>query len=163
MGKIIKNGFDFMRYTNAGLIRKVDDIPVLKNELITLSESKTHMEMSKYAVLLAEHILDISGTERCAEIETCLIVNTKWQNKEATFQDARSVAGVMNDFAREEKDSVKVKVFQAMAQVAATPHVRWHALAASEYAVVIMNLMYQKNLDKVREEREWQIGLMNSV
>jgi hypothetical protein len=47
-----------------------------------------------------------------------------------------------------------------MGQVAATPHVRWHALVASEYAIVITNLMYPKDFDKVREERELQIKLM---
>ncbi len=45
MGKIIKDGFHFMEYVNSGLIRKTNDIPEFKNELITLSELKTHIEM----------------------------------------------------------------------------------------------------------------------
>ena len=163
MGKIIKDGFMFMEYANAGLIRKVDDILELKYELITLSETKTHVEMSQYALLLAEHILNFSGVERCQAIENCFIINKKWQEGEAKFQEARDVAGVMNDLAREEKDMIKVKVLRAMAQVAATPHVKWHALGASEFAVVIINLLYPKDFDKVREEREFQIHLMETV
>ncbi len=163
MGKIIKNGFDFMKYANSRLIRKIDDIPELKNKLITLSELKTHIEMSKYALLLAEHILDVSGIQRLKVIEECFTISEKWQNKEAKFQDALEVAGMINSLAREEKNIIKVKALRAMGQIAATPHVRWHALVASEYTVVIVNLMYPKNLDKVREERELQIELMEKV
>lgn len=163
MGKIIKNGFEFMRYVNSGLIRKIEDIPELKNKLITLSESKTHVEMSKYALLLAEHLLNMTGTERTEVIEDCFSVNIKWQNKEVKFQDALKVAGKLNTLAREEKNLIRAKVFRAMGQVAATPHVRWHALVVSEYAIVIINLLYPQNFDKVREEREFQIELMNQI
>lgn len=163
MGKIINDGFAFMEYANAGLIRKVDDIPELKHELIALSELKSHVEMSRYALLLAEHILEVSGLERSEAIEACFAVNRKWQAKEVHFQEARNVAGAINDLAREEKDPAKVKALRAMGQIAATPHVRWHALAASEYAVVVINLLYPKDFDKVREKRELQIKLMKSV
>jgi hypothetical protein len=149
-----------MEYVNARLIRKIDDSPELKSELITLSETKTHIELSKYALLLAGHILDMSGVKRIAEIEECIAVNIRWQNKEAYFQEGRNAAGVVNALARDEKDPIKAKVLRAMGQVAATPHVRWHSLAASEYAVVVVNLMFPKDLDKVREERETQIRLM---
>jgi hypothetical protein len=149
MGKVIKDGFHFMEYVNSRLIRKIDDIPELKSELLMLSESKTHVELSKYALLLAEYILDMSGVERTAEIEECLAVNIRWQNKEAHFQEGRNAAGVVNALARDEKDPVKIKVLRSMGQVAATPHVRWHSLAASEYAVVVVNLMFPK--DRVKK------------
>ncbi len=152
-----------MEYVNSGLIRRTDDIPELKNRLITLSESKTHIELSKYALLLAEHILNISGMERSAVIDACFSVVAKWQDKEARFQDALQVAGMINSLAREEKNPIKAKALRAMGQVAATPHVRWHALAASEYAIVMVNLMYPNNFDKVKEERELQIALMANV
>jgi len=163
MGKIIKDGFQFMAYVNSGLIRKIDDHPDLKNKLITLSESKTHIEMSKYALLLAEHILNLAGFERSLVIEECFEINIKWQNKEVKFKEALQVAGKMNRLARNEKNPLHAKVLRAMGQVAATPHVKWHALVVSEYAIVIINLLYPKNLEKIKEEREFQIELMNQV
>ena len=163
MGKMIKDGFAFMAYANAGLIRKVEDIPLLKTELITISEGKTHLQMSRYAVLLGRHILDFSGVQTTPEMEACLAINAKWQAKQAKFQDARDTADVVNRLARDEKDPVKTKVLRAFGQVAATPHVKWHALVASEYAVVITNLLYPKDFDKVKREREWQIECMKGV
>lgn len=163
MGEIIKNGFDFMERANAHLIRKIDDIPELKNKLITLSEAKTHIEMSEYALLLIDHILDVSGIEHSNEIEECITVIKRWQRKEATFQEARDVAGALNGLARDENDPVKIKAYRALGQAAVTPHVKWHALVASEYSVVVINLLYPGNLDRVKEEREFQIKLMQSV
>lgn len=163
MGKIIKDGFQFMSYVNSGLIRKIDDLPELKNRLITLSETKTHIQMSRYSLLLGEHIFKVSGIERSLAMEECFTINTKWQNGEVRFQDALQVAGKMNTFARAERNPVHAKVWRAMGQVAATPHVRWHALVVSEYAVVIINLLYPQNFEKVKEEREFQIELMKKV
>lgn len=156
-----KDGRSYMN--GVTLIRKIDDIPELKERLIDISESKSHKQMSKYSLLLAEHILEISMTEYNSDIAECFEINQKWQDGKVKFQDARNVAFKINRLAREEKDPVRVKVLRAMGQVAATPHVKWHALIASDYAVTLINLMFPKDLDKVKKEREIQIELMESV
>jgi len=157
----IKDGFSYMQTVK--VIRKIDDIPQLKQELIAASEGKSHQAMSKYSLLLAEHILKITEVERSEAIEECFAINQKWQSGEAKFQDARQVAFATNRLAREEKDPLTEKVLRAMGQVAATPHVRWHALVAAEYAVKIINLMYPGDFEKVAEERTLQIELIKSV
>jgi len=160
MGKI-KDGHEYMKIVK--VIRTIQDIPELKETLIDISESKTHKDMSKYSLLLAEHILEISGVERSDEISECFEINQKWQEGKAKFQEARNVAFKINALAREEKDPIKVKVLRAMGQVAATPHVRWHALIASDYAITLINIMYPKNLEEVKKEREFQIKLMKNI
>ncbi len=112
---------------------------------------------------MAEHILEISKLERTGDIAECFEINLKWQDGKVKFQDARNVAFKLNTLAREEKDPVRVKVLRAMGQVAATPHVKWHALIASDYAITLINLMYPKNFEEVRKERKVQIELMKSV
>jgi hypothetical protein len=160
MGKH-KDGHSYM--SCVGIIRKIDDIPELKVRLIDISESKSHKQMSKYSLLLAEHILEISKIECNSDIAECFEINLKWQEGKVKFQDARNVAFKMHTLAREEKDPVRVKVLRTMGQVAATPHVKWHALIASDYAVTLINLMYPNDLDEVKKEREIQIELMKSV
>lgn len=160
MGKH-KDGHSYM--SCVGLIRKIDDIPELKDMLIDVSESKSHKQMSVYSLLLAEHILEISKVECNSDIAECFEINKKWQEGKVKFQDARNVAFKINRLAREEKDPVRVKVLRAMGQVAATPHVRYHALIASDYAITLINLMYPKNLDEVKKERELQIEMMKGV
>ncbi len=97
------------------------------------------------------------------ELNECFDINWKWQEGKARFQEARQVAFMINRLACEEKDPVKAKVLRVLGQVAATPHVKRHALIASDYAVTLINLMYPKNLEEVRKERETQIELMKSV
>ncbi|MFP3041813.1 hypothetical protein LQZ19_08325 [Treponema primitia] len=50
-----------------------------------------------------------------------------------------------------------------MAQVTNTPHVKDHALWASDYAIKLVNKMYPNNSGEVKKEREIQIELMKSV
>ncbi|OPX46008.1 hypothetical protein CLHUN_04830 [Ruminiclostridium hungatei] len=150
---------------DVGIIRKIDDIPELKDELIAAFDSKSHSHkaISCYSLLLAQHILDLTGIRPCDAINECFDINRKWQEGKARFQEARNVAFKIHTLAREEKDPIKVKVLRVMGQVAATPHVKRHALIASDYAITLINLMFPKNLEEVRKERKIQIELMKSV
>src|SRR5690606_31408538 len=89
MGKHV-DGHSYMQKVR--LIRKIDDIPELKNRLIDIAETKSHKDMSRYSLLLAEHILEVSGVERDAAIDEAFAINEKWQAGEATFHEARQVA-----------------------------------------------------------------------
>lgn len=150
---------------DVGIIRKIDDIPELKEQLIAVFDTKchSHIAISNYSILLAEHVLEITGIEHDEEINECFEVIRKWQKGKAKFQDARNVAFRMHTLAREEKDPVKAKVYRVLGQVVATPHVKRHALIASDYAVTLINLLHPKDMEEVRKEREIQIGLMKSI
>ena len=148
---------------DVGIIRKIDDIPELKDKLIEAFDTKDHKQISQYSLLLAEHILNVTGIPKDTAIDECFVINKKWQQGTAQFQDARNVAFKIHRLAREEKDPVKTKVLRVMGQVAATPHVKRHALIASDYAITLINLMHPKNFAEVEKERNIQIALMKSV
>lgn len=155
-----KKGSDM---SDVGIIKKLDDIPELKARLVAIFDTKTHRNISQYALLLADHILQLTGTPINDALDACYRVNRRWQGGEARFQEARDVAARIHDLAREEKNPIKEKALRVMAQVAATPHVKRHALIASDYAVKVINLMHPGNLEEVKKERELQIRLMESV
>lgn len=150
---------------DVGIIKKIDDIPELKEKLIEAFDAKAgdHRAVSRYGLLLAAHVLELTGVQRDAAIGECFAVNQRWQEGRAKFQDARDAADVLLRLAREEKDPVRVKVLRVIAQVAAIPHVKRHALIASDYAIKLINLLHPKDFDEVRKEREIQIALMESV
>jgi hypothetical protein len=152
----------------AGIFKKIDDIPELRIELENIFTHKTHGEMVKYCLLLGQHILKITNIEPCNEIKESFEINKKWLNGEtgkgfAKFQIARNAAGKLLDMARDEKDLIKQKIYRVMAQIATSPHVKNHALWASDYAVKLINTLYPNNFDEVKKERAIQIELMNSV
>jgi hypothetical protein len=152
----------------AGIFRKIDDILDLRIELENICNSKGHKEMVNYGLLLGHHILIMTNTEPCDEILESFEINKKWLNGEtgkgfAKFQIARNAAGKLLGLARNEKDPIKEKMYRVIAQIANTPHVKNHALWASDYAVKLINTMYPNNFDEVKKERETQIELMKSV
>jgi hypothetical protein len=161
--------FDVIKEINyAGIFKKIDDIPDLRIELENIFNSKSHTEMVKYGLLLGQHILEMTKTKPCNEMMESFEINKKWLNGEtgkgfSKFQIARNAAGKLLDLARDEKDPIKEKIYRVMAQIANTPHVKNHALWASDYAVKLINTMYPNNLDEVKNEREIQIELMKSV
>jgi hypothetical protein len=143
----------------------IDDIPALKAKLIAAFDAKAgdHQAISRYAVLLASHLLEATNVPRDDATDACLTVNEQWQAGTVRFQAARNVGGRMLALAREERDPVRAKVLRALAQVALTPHVKRHALIASDYALKAINTLHPGDLAAARREREAQIGLMESV
>jgi len=149
--------------SNVGIIKKIDDIPELKDELIVVFESKSKKDISRYGLLLVQHVLSLTNVQPCDAINECIDISRKWQEGKATYQETRQAAAMMPDLARAEKDPVKDKVLRVVGQVTLIPHVKRHALIASEYAITLINLMYPKNLEEVRKERKIQIELMKRV
>jgi hypothetical protein len=153
----------------AGIFKKIDDIPDLRIELENIFNSKSHKEMAKYSLLLGKHILEMTNTDPCNEIILGFELNQKWQigepNKKgfAKFQESRDIAGKILTLAREEKDPIKACIYRIMAQIINTPHVKKHALWASDYAIKLINKLYPNNFDEIKKEREIQIGLIKSV
>jgi hypothetical protein len=153
----------------AGIFKKIDDIPDLRIELENIYDSKSHKEMAKYSLLLGKHILKMTNTEPCNEIILGFELNQKWQigepNKKgfAKFQESRNIAGKILILARDEKDPIKACIYRIMAQIVNTPHVKKHAIWASDYAIKLINKLYPNNFDEIKKEREIQIGLMKSV
>lgn len=156
-----------MKHTNelegVAIIKKLDDVPTLKEKLISVYETKSHKDVSRYSLLLAEHALALSGMPANETVESCFSVCRAWQEGDAKFQEARQVAFALHRLAREETDPVYVLVYRTLGQIAATPHVKRHALVASDYAVKLVNRMFPGNLEKVREMRETQIFLLEQV
>ena len=77
-----------------------------------------------------------------------------------TDQETRQAAAMIPDLARAEKDPVNAKVLRVVGQVTLIPHVKRHALIASEYAITLINLMYPKNLEEVRKKRKRKFKLI---
>jgi hypothetical protein len=149
--------------SNVGIIKRIDDIPELKDELIEVFESKTKKDISQYGLLLVQHVLNLTNVQPCSAVNECVEVIRRWQEGKASYQETRQAAAMIPDLAHAEKDPVKAKVLRIVGQVALIPHVKRHALIASEFAITLINLMYPENLEEVRKERRIQIELMRSV
>ena len=87
----------------------------------------------------------------------------KWIDGKVNYHKARNLSFEIGRCAQTEKDQIKARFFRTMAQVAASPHVKYHGLWATDFAVTLINRMYPGNMDAVRKEREKQIELIKKV
>jgi hypothetical protein len=144
-------------------VGKIDDIPELKSEFIVIYDTKSHIEMVRFCLALGQHILDVTGFQPCKEITASFEAMQKWIDGNVNYHEARNLSFEIGRLATIEKDRIKVRFFRTMAQVAATPHVKYHGLWAADFAVTLINRMYPGNREEVRKEREKQIELLKEV
>jgi hypothetical protein len=145
-------------------VGKIDDVPELRDEFIAIFDGKSKEDAVRFGLLYGRHLLDITGLEPCKEISHAFEAMQKWLDGNANYHEARNIAFQdLYRYAREEDDEVLLKFYKAMAQIACIPHVKFHALWATDFAVTLINRMYPGNLDEVKRERALQISLFESV
>lgn len=152
------NIYDYQR-----LVGKIDDISELRNRFITIYDIKSHQEMVQFCLALGQHLLDMTGFKPYDEIPASFRAMQRWLDGETNYHEARNLSFEISRLARTEKDPIKAKFLRAMAQVAASPHVKYHGLWATDFAVALINKMHPGDLDEVRKERNKQIELLNAV
>lgn len=144
-------------------VGKIQDILDLRDEFIKLFDTKNKNEMAQFGLLLAEHLYSVGGYEITTEITNAFLAVQEWLNNETNYHKARTLAGEINNLARNETDRTKAKFYRTMAQIACIPHVKFHALWACDYAIAFINRLYPNNMDAVRKERNDQIKLLNKI
>jgi len=144
-------------------VGKIDDIPELKSEFIVIYDTKSHNEMVRFCLALGQHILDVTGFQPCKEITASFESMQKWMDGNVNYHEARKLSFEIGRLATIDKDRIKVRFFRTMAQLAASPHVKYHGLWAADFAVTLINRMYPGNMEEVRKEREKQIELLKEI
>jgi hypothetical protein len=104
--------------------------------------------------------MDFSGFKTNDEITNAFAAVREWIDGKINYYKPRTLAGAINDLAREEVEPIKVKFYRTMAQIACIPHVKFHALWACDFAVALINRLHPGDLNAVRRERQTQLKLM---
>jgi hypothetical protein len=144
-------------------VGKIDDVPELKREFIVIYDTKSHKEIVQFCLALGQHILYMTGFKPNDEITASFDAMQKWIEGKVNYHEARNLSFEIGRIAQIEKDQIKARFYRTMAQVAASPHVKYHGLWATDFAVTLINRMYPGNMEEVRKEREKQIELIKRV
>lgn len=141
-------------------VGKIDDIPELRKEFITIYDKKSHKQIVQFCLLLGQHVLELTGFSPPDEVAASFEAMKKWIKGKVNYHEARNLSFEINRIARIEKDVIKVRFLRIVAQIAASPHVKYHGLWATDFAVTLINRMFPGDIDAVRKEREKQIELL---
>ncbi len=136
-------------------VGKIQDDVYLRNEFISLYEVKSHKDMARFGLHLGKHIISITGIEPCEEIIEAFGAVNRWLEGKANYSEARNID--IYKYARAEKDALRQKFYKTMAQIACIPHVKYHALWATDFAVTLINKMHPDNFEEVKKERAFHI------
>lgn len=144
---------------------KINDNSELRFQLDTIYQSKLQVEMARWEIRLAKHILELVNYD----YENCDVIqegfkkegfktNEQWQKGEARMHDVRQAGFKIHRLAKACPDLMTQAALRVVGQAVSTGHMKEHVMVVSDYAVKVMNLMFPNDIDAVTKEREWQIS-----
>lgn len=144
---------------------KIYDDSSLREILDSEYEKSSQVELCKYALLLATHILKLAQYNDMDNsiLKNGYSTNESWQKGNARMHDVRQAAFKIHALAKEYEDDILKTALRTAGQAVAAGHMKEHAMVASDYAVKTINLLFPEDLDSVKHERLWQIAHLKSV
>lgn len=150
-------------YEYQRLVGKIDDIPELRDEFIVIYDTKNHKEVVRFCLALGKHLIEMTGFTPCYEIIASFEAMNEWLDDKTNYHKARNLSFEISRIAKTKDDLVEVRFLRTMAQIAGSPHVKYHGLWATDFAVTLVNRIHPDDTEAVRKEREEQIELMSGV
>ncbi len=150
---------DFYAYTR--LLGKIEDIPELRQEYINVFDSKSKEELVRFCLLYGQELLAAYPYDTLPVIEEGFDAMQDWLDGKVNFHPAGNASFALNRRIRDEKDRVRKRFYQTISQLLASPHVRFHALWVTDFAISLINRKDPGNLDLVSQERRKQIGILS--
>jgi len=139
---------------------KIIDNSELRGEIDELYEKISQVDLAKWSLLIAKHILNIVDIDynSIKEITDGFMVNELWQAGNARMHDVRQAGFKIHKIARECESEIKKTALRVTGQAVASGHMREHAMVASDYAIKTIGLISSNDIGAITFEREWQLN-----
>lgn len=139
---------------------KIVDNMELRCEIERSTELLSHVDLAKWAITVALHVLHYVEKEfpNNAAIENAIKINELWQKREATVHQVRQPAFEVHEIARRCESETAKAAARALGQAVSTGHMKGHAMVSSDYAIKAVGLDSQEDINRITEEREWQLN-----
>lgn len=142
---------------------KIADDTEFRNEIEGNTELINQVGLAKWAISVAKYVLPYLEKEfpEDERILNGIGTNELWQKGEATVHQVRQAGFKVHEVARECKEESAKTAARAIGQAVSVGHMRGHAMMATDYAIKIINLAFNNDMEKVTQEREWQLNKLN--
>ena len=139
---------------------KIEDNSELRTKIDELYKKTNQVDLAKWSLLMAKHILDIVDIDyhSVEEIVNGFKVNELWQIGEARMHDVRQAGFKIHKLARDSDSDIKKTALRVVGQAVGSGHMREHAMVASDYTIKTINLISPNDFDAITKEREWQLN-----
>lgn len=140
-------------------IRIIDNIG-LRAEIDELYEQISQINLAKWAINCAKHILPLADFEKndFSTVEFGFKTNELWQIGKASVHEVRQEGFKIHKIARQCKFEIAKNAIRTVGQAVSVGHMRGHAMVCSDYAIKTIQLAFPDQLDKITQERQWQLN-----
>ena len=143
----------------------IADDEALRQQYITVYDVKTHQQVVRFCRAYGHRLHKLIGYNfpYSSDIADAYVGMEQWLAGEANYHAARNASFWIGRQARYTTDRTVERFLRTMAQLMASPHVKYHGLWASDFAITLINTMYPNDEAAVRNERIAQIQLLKSI
>lgn len=128
-------------------------------------DAKTHQQVVRFCHVYGHRLHELTSHTfpYNSDIADAYAGMEQWLAGKANYHKARNASFQIGRQARSTTDRTVERFLRTMAQLTASPHVKYHGLWASDFAITLINTMYPNNEAAVRNERMAQIQLLKSI
>lgn len=139
---------------------KIIDNTSLRAEIDELYEQTTQINLAKWAIKCAKHILPLIEFENIdiIPIDNGFKINELWQIGKASVHEVRQAGFKIHELARQCKSEIAKNAVRTAGQAVGVGHMREHAMVCSDYAIKTTQLLFSDPIDKISLERQWQLN-----
>lgn len=139
---------------------KIIDNDEIRNQIDNLYENQNQVVLAKWSLEIAQHIIKLANFDinKYPEITEGFKINELWQKKQARMYDVRKIGFKIHKLAREQDDLLKETVFRVIGQAISSGHMKEHSIVASDYAIKVINILYDNDVEIIKKERNWQLN-----
>ena len=144
---------------------RIEDNSELRSEIDKLYEISGQVELAKWSIMCAKHVLPLSNVENIemSQIESGIGINELWQVGKASIFEVRKAGFKIHAVARNCKTEIGKNAIRAVGHAIAVGHMKEHAMVCSDYAIKTVQLAFPNNKDKIEEKRKWQLYALEEI
>jgi len=134
----------------------------LRSEIDMIYEQTSQIALAKWAIQCAKHILtyvDFNDLDS-SSITQGFYINELWQEGKASVHEVRQAGFRIHEFARQCNSDLTKNSIRTAGQAVGVGHMREHAMVCSDYAIKTIQMAFPGQMDKITEERQWQINML---
>jgi hypothetical protein len=152
-------------YAHQRPLGPIADDEALRQQFIAVYDVKTHQQVVHFCRAYGHRLHELTSHTfpYSSDIADAYAGMEQWLAGEANYHAARNASFRIGRQARYTTDRTVERFLRTMAQLMASPHVKYHGLWASDFAITLINTMYPNDEAAVRNERIAQIQLLKSI
>lgn len=144
---------------------KIIDDDEIRNKIDRIYEEQSQISLAKWSLEIAKRIIKVTNLDikKYPEISEGFKINELWQKNQARVYDVRKAGFNIHKIARNQTNEINKIAFRVIGQAIGTGHMKEHSMVASDYAIKVINLLYENNYEKAKEERMWQLNKIKEL